>query len=148
MRGKTLVSKLLIDTMEAGLVLLGVGAAQAADLTVTIRHRRSTQGVISVALYNSKNGFLEQGAEVRSIDVRPQGDETPVVFKDLPPGDYAIAAFHDENASGEFDTNFLGMPEEGYNFSNGAKAFLGPPAFDEAAVPVDTTVKTELEMSY
>ncbi|MSO75252.1 MAG: DUF2141 domain-containing protein [Alphaproteobacteria bacterium] len=146
MRGIKIVSKLFIDTMVAGLVL--IGTAHAADLTVTIRHLRSTQGVVSVALYNSAYGFLEDGAEVRSADVWPTGDETPVVFKDLPPGEYAIAAFHNENASGEFDTNFLGMPEEGYGFSNGAKAFLGPPAFNEAAVPVENAANTELDMSY
>lgn len=140
------ISTLLSAATAIGLTL--VGTAQAADLTVTIRHLRSTQGVVSVAVYNSAHGFLESGAEMRSADVTPIGAETPVVFKDLPPGTYAIAAFHDENASGGFDTNFLGMPNEGYGFSNGAKAFLGPPAFNDAAVPVDVAANTELDMSY
>ncbi len=142
---KTL-SMLISAAMAIGLAF--VGTVQAADLTVTVRHLRSTQGVVSLALYNSAHGFLEDGAEVRAIDVTPSGTETPVTFKDLPPGIYAIAAFHDENASGEFDTNFLGMPEEGYGFSNGAKAVLGPPDFDDAAVPVEAQAATELEMSY
>lgn len=146
MRIVSMLSKLF--TVATALGITWVGTAQAADLTVTIRHLRNTQGVVSVAVYNSAHGFLESGAEIRSLDVTPIGAETPVVFKDLPPGTYAIAAFHDENGSGGFDTNFLGLPVEGYGFSNGAKAFLGPPAFQEAAVPVDSQAVTELEMSY
>jgi uncharacterized protein (DUF2141 family) len=74
--------------------------------------------------------------------------ETPVVFNDLPPGEYAAAVFHDENSSGAFDTNFLGLPEEGYGFSNGTRAGFGPPSFDEAAVAVTSEAVTEVEMTY
>jgi uncharacterized protein (DUF2141 family) len=31
------------------------------------------------------------------------------------------------------DFNFLGMPLEGYGFSNDASAPFGPPSFDDAA---------------
>jgi uncharacterized protein (DUF2141 family) len=140
------LSKLLTAAAAIGFAL--VGTANAADLIVNVRHVRSTQGVISLAVYNSETGFLADNAAIASIDVPPAGEITPVVFKDLPPGTYAVAAFHDENESGGFDTNFLGMPEEGYGFSNGAKAFLGPPAFKDAAVPVETEARTELDLSY
>jgi uncharacterized protein (DUF2141 family) len=39
----------------------------------------------------------------RTIDSRALAGETPATFMDLRPGTYAVAAFHDENASGEFD---------------------------------------------
>lgn len=65
--------------------------------------------------------------------------ETPIAngqarhtFKNLSPGTYAIAVYHDENRNDDFDTNFIGLPLEGYAFSNGASVFLGPPSFDAA----------------
>jgi uncharacterized protein (DUF2141 family) len=39
------------------------------------------------------------------------------------------------------DTNFIGMPEEGYGFSNNAKVFFGPPNFGAASFTIDTELK-------
>ena len=36
------------------------------------------------------------------------------------------------------DTNWLGMPKEGYGASNDAKSSFGPPKFDEASFSLDT----------
>ena len=44
--------------------------------------------------------------------------------------------FHDENANNEFDTNFIGLPVEGYGFSNDAAVFLGPPDYEDAVVEI------------
>jgi len=71
------------------------------------------------------------------------------VFANLWPGIYAAAAFHDENRSGDFDTNFIGLPREGYGFSNGARALLGPPAFEDASVElVRSSAEIDLPMNY
>lgn len=53
-------------------------------------------------------------------------------------GAKAVAAFHD--ADGDLATNFLGIPAEGYGFSNGAVGFMGPPSFEDAAVSVGDAV--------
>ena len=47
-----------------------------------------------------------------------------IIFAGLPPGDYAVAAFHDADGNGELGTNILGIPTEGYGFSNGAPGFI------------------------
>jgi len=43
------------------------------------------------------------------------------------------AVVHDENMDGKLDTNWVGIPTEGYGFSNDAKATLGPPSFSAAS---------------
>jgi len=58
-------------------------------------------------------------------------------FEDIPPGTYALAIVHDENMNGKLDTNLLGIPKEGYGFSNDAKALLGAPSFSAASFPYD-----------
>ena len=58
-------------------------------------------------------------------------------FEDIPPGTYALAIVHDENMNGKLDTNLLGIPKEGYGFSNDAKALLGAPSFSAASFPFD-----------
>jgi len=54
----------------------------------------------------------------------------------VPSGTWAVLAYHDENGNKKLDTNFVGMPTEGYGFSNGAKARFGPPSFKDAAIAV------------
>jgi uncharacterized protein (DUF2141 family) len=54
-------------------------------------------------------------------------------FEDIPPGMYALAVVHDENMNGKLDTKWLGIPTEGYGFSNDAKALLGAPSFSAAS---------------
>jgi len=57
-----------------------------------------------------------------------------VVFTELKPGAYAVITFHDENDDRKLDKNALGLPTEGYGFSNDAEGFLAAPSFKDAAV--------------
>jgi uncharacterized protein (DUF2141 family) len=54
-------------------------------------------------------------------------------------GANAVIAFHDENDNGLLDANALGVPTEGYGFSNNAQGFLSAPSFAAAAVTLGQT---------
>ncbi len=72
---------------------------------------------------------------MRVIAASAVNHETTAVFGGLPPGRYAVVAYHDENGNGELD-RFLGMiPREGYGVSNIPEP-SGPPQFDQAAFDV------------
>ena len=58
-------------------------------------------------------------------------------FEGIPPGTYARAVIHDEDMNGKLDTNWLGIPTEGYGFSNDATGVLGPPPFSAASFKYD-----------
>ena len=113
------------------------GAALGADLTVKVVGLRSDAGNVHFALYDNPATFPDDDGRLRGTNVPITGRRAIAVFKDLAPGSYAVAVFHDENANGSFDQGFLGLPLEDYGFSNGAPAFLGPPSFEQAkfAVP-------------
>ncbi len=53
-------------------------------------------------------------------------------FTGLPTGNYAIAILHDENDDMKMNTNFLGLPKEGYGFSNNVMGAFGPPGYNKA----------------
>jgi uncharacterized protein (DUF2141 family) len=59
------------------------------------------------------------------------------VFADLPPGDYAVIHFHDENGQRQAGQEFLGCPDRAFGFSYDAQGFLGPPTFKDATLPID-----------
>ena len=122
----------------ACLALFAAQAAIAGDLEVRLEGLRSADGDARIALHRHVDGakFPDDAGIVAAISRRAVAGTMRVVFTDLPPGDYAVAAFHDADGDGELATNFLGMPTEGYGFSNGARGFMGPPRFDAAAVTV------------
>jgi len=69
--------------------------------------------------------------KVASAHVNITEGKSSITFNYLEPGDYAIKFFHDENGNGQMETNIMGLPTEGYGFSNNATSFLGPPDFED-----------------
>jgi len=122
-------------------LVLAASMASAAPLTVTVDNIRSAQGVIRLSLYASPAEWPDKSS--RDHDFALKAERGQVVFRlDVPPGIYAVNGFHDENGNGKFDTNFLGIPEEGYFFSNDVRPFLSAPAFDAAKFTVPAAGRT------
>ena len=117
-------------------------ASFAGDLTIKVDHVRSDRGSILAALYDSEAAFLKQPAARARFKVRAAQGEVKYVFHDLPAGQYALSVFHDENDNGKLDKNFLGVPKEGYGFTNDARGRAGPPTFGNAAFDFDGTDRT------
>ena len=131
-----------------GIVLctsLWAGAAapvEAGALRVNVEGIRNTNGLMRLALYNQPERFPISG-EAYVISNVPIPDEgLSVLFSDLPPGEYALALFHDENGDNVFDKGFLGLPLEGFGFSNDASVFFSAPSFSAAAVTVGVRLTT------
>lgn len=121
----------------AAFMLSAPAFASAADLVVRIEGMRSAEGDIFVAVHRRTAGvdFPDTAGAVKTV-TSPAAEITDMVFAGLPSGDYAVAAFHDEDRDGDLDTNLLGIPTEGYGFSNNARGMFGPPDFDAAAFAI------------
>jgi len=117
-----------------GAVLAAPG--HAADLTVTVSGMRSQTGFVRMALYDAPEYFPKRKGMIGTADVPLNGGKVVHVFRGLAPGRYAVSLYHDENGNGKFDFTWIGLPDEGFGFSNGATAGLSAPDFDEAAVEV------------
>src|SRR5439155_14503456 len=116
--------------------ILIAGPASAARIIVTIDGLHSAQGNVFVGLYANASKFLNGNQCDAQKRVRASTGPITVVFDNLPPGTYAVGAFHDENANDHLDTNFLGLPTEGYALSNGVRAVMAKPTFQQAAFSV------------
>lgn len=128
-------AKIFIASAAIVAALILTGNAPTADLTVAVTGLRSTAGTVHVALYDSREGFPDSD---HILDDRVVPASSPVArFAGIAPGTYAVAIYHDENGNDEFDRSLLGIPREGFAFSKGAQALLGPPSFDDAAFTVE-----------
>ena len=110
---------------------VGATAALSADLTITVQGVRSNNGTLRLALFDSPREF-PRGEKLVGHDIKALVGELTVVFEGLAAGRYALAVHHDENDNGEMDTGLLGIPQEGFAFSNDALVFLGAPPFADA----------------
>ncbi len=128
----------------AALLFVSLAAGASAQLPcagihVQVLDIRNSTGTVACALFESADGFpkafLRSATNVMVIKIRKA--QARCTFEDIPPGTYAIAAIHDENMNGELDANWMGVPTEGYGFSNDAKASFGPPSFAAAGFPYD-----------
>ena len=117
------------------LATLSAAPAFAADLTVNLQGLRAQTGLVKVALVDSQQAWDGKAAPVQATGAPPQGEVAQFTFKDLKPGRYAVMITHDENGNGKLDTNLIGMPVEGYGFSNNPRV-MRKPTWDEARFEV------------
>jgi uncharacterized protein (DUF2141 family) len=121
----------------ATLPVIALAQASCPGIHVKILSIRNSAGNVACALFESSVGFsteyLRYATNIMVIKIRET--QARCDFLDIPPGTYALAVIHDENMNGKLDTNWLGLPKEGYGFSNDAKASLSAPAFSAASFP-------------
>jgi uncharacterized protein (DUF2141 family) len=103
----------------SALVLAASPSVSAADraLLVTISDIRHPGGHLLVSVESSAEGWNAEGKSVAVARIAARAGEVVQRFDDLPPGHYAVQVMHDENDNGKLDSNFLGIPSEGYGFS-------------------------------
>lgn len=123
------------------IMLLGATvAAKSPDPTlrgkiiIEIEGIRESTGEIGVLLFDRAMGFPgDSGASIRHRVLPARSGVVSLNFEDLPFGTYAVAVIHDLNGNRRVDTNLLGIPREGYGFSNNARSLFRAPRFQEAA---------------
>jgi len=120
-----------------GLALIVIaGPASAARIIVTIDGLHNAQGNVFVGLYATPSKFLNGNQNDAMRKVRASTGPITVTFDNLPPVTYAVGAYHDENGNDHLDTDFIGLPIEGYALSNGVRAIMSKPTFQQAAFTV------------
>lgn len=118
-------------------VHLPAGDTRTGKLIVTINNVRSDSGQVRIALFNSPETYLKNS--FRSERMSATGQNCVFVIDQLPYGEFTFTVHHDENANGKMDKNFLGMPKEGYAFSNDARASFGAPSFGDCTLKLEAS---------
>jgi len=139
--------------------LMGVSAAIAGStfqqdkkyrVIVDLTDIRSKDGNIMISIYNKPETFpgADNMLEQKIISHIP-GKSMKIRFEDLSAGSYAIAVLHDENGDREMDFNLIGMPSEGYCFSNNVRPKFRKPRWEEAKFEVKNhNTRIQIAMKY
>ena len=126
------------------------GPESATRLYVDVERVRNSEGLIAVTLYadNSRKFLAKRGAlYVGRVPAR--ASVTTVCIHVPKPGIYGLAVYHDADADRSFDRTGIGLPDEGYGFSNNAPVILGLPSFSAVRLSVPRTdMRTRVRLRY
>ena len=111
-------------------------------LEVKIDKLKNSDGQVVILLSDT----LEN--KVKSKIGRIANNQCVVLFDSIAPGKYTIQYLHDENKNNELETNFMGIPKEGYGFSNNASGKYGPPTIEQRIFMVSENMSMVLEPYY
>ena len=139
----TLAVSILVATVS--------GRATAGDFALEIAGVANDQGGVFIAIHAAESaaGFPNDNRARYRFRIPAAVDRVQIAIPDVAPGQYAIAAFHDENGNGELDVNQVGVPIEGYGFSNNAAANPGPASFADAAFELgESPAAVRVKLSY
>ena len=156
----------LIAPVVLGLTMVGGAPVQAAPvatapagctgtpsqtwLNVVVDGVRSGKGLVAVTLYaDDSSKFLARHGSLYVGRVNAQPGTTRACIFVPKPGIYALALYHDENASKGFDRTGLGLPAEGFGFSNNPATLAGLPSFKSVRLAVPKSgLTTRIHLRY
>lgn len=105
-------------------------AESTGSISMNIGNVRNARGKVVVDLC-PQDRFLGDGC-IHHAEAPARSGTTVITVENVPAGDYAVQAFHDENANGDVDRAMFGIPREGVGFSRNARIGLGPPKWRDA----------------
>lgn len=124
------------------IVLSSLSLKSQNILTIEISGISSNKGKVLLELRDGEDKF------VKGLYAEIVNHKCILIVDDLKVGKYSFSYFHDENNNEKLDKNFLGMPIEGFGFSNNAKGRFGPPAFEKTVFELKKTVNQKCNSIY
>ena len=118
------------------------------SLTIHITGFRSDRGVLGATVFRNADGWPEANDKAAAHNHAPiVKSESMIRFK-LPAGTYSVAVLHDENENRKLDRGFLGIPKEGFGFSNGVKAAFSVPEWQKCAFALNADKTIDIQLQY
>lgn len=123
--------------------------ALAFHLKVNFENVRNTEGSIKYLVFDKKDGYPDNlKNSVRSGTIPSTDADKGILIENLEAGSYAVSVIHDENNNDKLDTNLVGIPKEGFGFSNNPTIYFGPPSFDKSKVELEKDSEIVIKMKY
>ncbi len=114
----------------------------AQNVEVIIKGIRSVKGQIAIGVFKDDKTFQKEEAflNIQFPKKDISNGEMRVQFS-LEPGIYGLSMLDDENSNGKMEYNFLGIPKEGFGFSDYYLSGFKKPKFDAFKFTLDKEQK-------
>lgn len=108
--------------------------AHAARLDIELTGIENDHGLVRVAVCTPETFTTKHCPFTGAASATP-GSVT-VSVDGVPPGRYAVQAYHDEDGNGGLRQGLFGLPAEAIGFSRDARVRLSAPSFEDAAIDI------------
>lgn len=124
-----------------------IQAQRVAEIKVT--DIRSAKGKILLNVFKDNASYDDEKPYKKlTFDKKEIINGTLVLHCDLEPGVYGFTMVDDENDNGKIDKNFIGIPKEGFGFSNFFMEKMKKPTFDDFKVDLKSQPKIVIKVKY
>lgn len=114
------------------MVLLSSYVPFQQKTAIKITGIRSAKGKIIIQVFKDDLSYQDQKPFKKiSFDKKELSAGTLNLQLALEPGTYGFTLVDDENGNGDIDKNFIGMPKEGFGFSNYFMQKMKKPRFED-----------------
>jgi uncharacterized protein (DUF2141 family) len=126
------------------------GHESQTKLTVQVAGVRAAKGEMAITLYpDDAKRFLAPHQKMARVRAVAQAPVTTACFWLPAPGYYALAIYHDENGNRAFDRTIVGLPAEGFAFSNDPPTPTALPPFKAVRFKAgDGETKIKVKLRY
>ena len=135
-----LLCKICLFVCALDVTEFGMAADATVPLQIDISKVRNQKGQVCAIAFRNKIGFPDkQEHAFRAACVAAKEGHLTLSLPDIPPGEYAFSAMHDENADHKLTTKALGIPKEGVGLSRNPKPKMAAPLFENSAMEIKQT---------
>lgn len=119
------------------------------DIEISITGLKSEKGQVVIQVFKDEQGYEDQKPFKKLIFDKKGFEHGAIkVTVKLAPGNYAFTMIDDENLNGKIDKNFIGVPKEGFGFSNFLMEKMQKPKFGEFVVNLMRAGNITMKVKY
>lgn len=125
--------------------------SQEVPVKFEIDNLRNDNGSVIVSVYKDAESFDEGIPEFHKTISKKENMENGSFNAQLllPPGIYGLVFLDDENGDGEMSNNLIGLPKEGFGFSNFYLSGFKKPKFSDFSFRLtEDTEKLQVRLRY
>ncbi|WKL49929.1 DUF2141 domain-containing protein [Flavobacterium pectinovorum] len=113
-----------------------LSSSYGQNTQIRVSEIRSGKGQIILNVFKNNEDYEEEKVSKKLVFEKKIENGSMIINCTLDPGTYGITLIDDENKSGELNKNMLGIPKEGFGFSDFFMEKMKKPAFDDFKVNV------------
>ncbi|WP_428229576.1 DUF2141 domain-containing protein [Flavobacterium sp.] len=117
--------------------ILSLTNSYGQNTSIKISGIRSEKGQIIINVFRNSTDYEQGKVSKKLIFPKKSADNELMILNcDLEPRIYGITLIDDENKNGALNKNIIGIPKEGFGFSNFFMEKMKKPSFDDFKITV------------
>ncbi len=131
-------------------MLFMVFSVKSQTLIIDITNIRNANGKIIIGIFKNDKSFQKEITYIdKTIDKSMLYNGSLTVKIEIKSGVYGVSILDDENNDGNMEYNFIGIPKEGFGFSNYYHSGIIKPKFENFSFVIGkNNKKVKVKMKY